>query len=1267
MAIIELKIHDLSLNGSKGGNGEQSDYTTLSILTNKKYNGKATVGNILTLMGESGSDNQYSFYITDFGFKKMMYEPTAINVRLDVYPVAQGREDVQWDPIDKDNLVNTFLNNKVALLSLEDEETADKDKKVIGDDYYIADVQPHYKPDSMYIILKIFSLDHMLTFKQDSRTFVGKKFFSEILEKALKDSALPWDAEKHITCKNNMKVLTYKGKDGKMTEHIFPFLVQYNESFQDMLIRTANRWGEFFFYENGTINVGYDATAEAIEKKDWQELTYCDIDDGIEVEYAEKFAAEAAYDDNVIASNVNKDPQEIKGQMGCDSDHDLDKWIMKQFPMFFSNTKNIPTWITNALFDNTYNLLVAKTHIGDLNDISNEKYFSKTTPAEQYGYETDPKKLNLFSELNSDFTEKRYRNILLKELQASKNAVVLDYDTTYPDLRLGQIIKVQNKEYLVTNVECRTEEKRLVVNKEQEVVPLDTTPTLLFKVKAISKITNWKNLDGKEEPDTFCPTIIPAGHIRTSGPQLATVTDADDPNNQNRVRIMFPAWQNVPETMDDKTKEASSPWIVYATSSASQGNGIFGRHYEGDQVIVNFAHGNVERPYIVGGLSMKGNKVPGEFLERDIVLTSPGGHALRIEDGSGAGLTAFLSGTILPGYELLTTWFPSLGGQDIFKLFGNDTLSKNSKGFEGGFQLTDKYGVYSITGSTDGRNVSVKSPWGDVNISAFTGISIEAPNGDISIKGKNVSIEAGNNLELISGTNVSYRKFKHGDSGLGTVGLSLAEIPLAAAKKLASKINIIDFSYLRSIAEVVFRPVEGALTVKSNRFLKLEAGKDECDYPAAAYTSQALKSKHAKDEKAIRKGIKTQASVVELISKVGVLAGEVDRKYRENYSNCINHYKLSPSSLMQTIGRYRYLAEGFDANDQIQICKTFQDMDNFMWANPPYQEITEDNLGFLDCFQIANANNVTNNTIATVTHRNQAIANLQSENEKKAAIINERKRARKEILKSAITLRKAICKFLDNRELKKEEIGKQIGWFVTSTVPENYRSAMEKAFSKSSLAKSFYYEALTEQQKSLNNPYTDAGLSEHRKVLKRMAAIAFLEALGFKDEWRKKVPVVVPNLVNNAIVAPAGGVAPAIPQPPAIPPAPILAVPKCPSTYDELVNRNVWHSYVDSLESIPRLDAAQYAVAKTALDALKGLVNADSIMDWHKTRIENSSWSNAKNGSILFAHNGTTYALNENIAEIEGAAKENLASLEDPDRKVYDFLNAIKESLKNLD
>jgi len=45
-----------------------------------------------------------------------------------------------------------------------------------------------------------------------------------------------------------------------------------------------------------------------------------------------------------------------------------------------------------------------------------------------------------------------------------------------------------------------------------------------------------------------------------------------------------------------------------------------------------------------------------------------------------------------------------------------------------------------------------------VNLNAFQGISIEAPNGDIEIKGKNVSIEASNRLSLSSGENIG-RKY----------------------------------------------------------------------------------------------------------------------------------------------------------------------------------------------------------------------------------------------------------------------------------------------------------------------------------------------------------------------------------------------------------------------------------------------------------------------------------------------------------------------------
>jgi len=1260
MAIIELKIHDIVVDG--GSANTKPKTTDVSIMTNKKYDDKVTAENVpssISLEGESEAVNKYALYITDFSFRKMMYEPTAIIVRIDVYPVGQGRAKANWDPIPKTILDKALLKKRVSLKSLVDENTKDENKKVIGSDYYIGEVQPHYKSGSMYMIVKIFSLDNLMTVKQDSKTFVAKKFCSEILEQELKNYPLPWDSQKHITCKNNMKVLAYEAKDKKKTEHIFPYLVQYNESFQDMAIRTANRWGEFFFYENGTINVGYDDTAKAIKKDDWKELTYCEIDDGLEVEIANKFAAEAAYDDNIIDSQVEKDPQKLKNQMGCGPKDGLDTWLMKQFPKFFSNTKTIPTWIGNTLFDNTYDLLVAKHNQGYLNEQSNSKYFSKKTPAEQYGYQDSPDKFNLFSELNSTYTENKYRNILLKELQASKNAIVLDYNTSYPDLKLGQIIEVNKKEYLVINVECNTKEKSLVINDKQEIVPLDTTPTLLFKVRAISKICNWKDKDGKAEPDMFYPTIIPAGHIRTSGPQLAIVSDADDPSNQNRVRILFPAWQEVPKgEMDAKAKEMSTPWIVYATSSASQGNGIFGRHYEGDQVIVNFAHGNVERPYIVGGLSMKGNKVPGGLFERDIVLTSPGGHALRIEDGSGAGLTAFLSGIIAPGYELLTTCFPSLSGGDIFKLFGNDTLTKNSKNFEGGFQLTDKYGIYTISGSTDGRNVSVKSPWGDVNISAFTGISIEAPNGDISIKGKNVSIEAGNNLELKSGTNVSYHKFKHGDTGGGSFGLSSAEVLLAATKKLASKFHMIDFSYLRSVAEVVFRPVEGALTVKSNRFLKLEAGKGECDYPVTAYKDKVLQEKEAKDTKTIRKGLKMKASIVELVSKVGVLAGEVDRRYIENYNACVNLYKMNNKGLRKVVRKYTYLAEGYNNNHDIKICKTLEELDKALWAKPPYnkKQITEETLGFEECFQVNNEQNVGMETTKEFASKNPAWESYPYFS-KRGAVITERKKARKEIVKAARELREAICKFLEDRELSKEVIGNEIGWFITTAVPSNYKSAMEKAFAKESLGDSFYYKDITDEQKTLQERYQEDELAPHRKALKRKAAIILLEELGFKDEWRK------PLKSEIKVIAPVG--VKGIPVPPPLQPE-VPKIAERPFKEEEVNNELMWNRYVNTISSVPKLDKAQYALAKTILDGLKGIVDVDTVSDWHKTRKENSSWSNAKNGGILFTSDGNTYALNQEISEIETAGKENLCSTDDPKDEVNNFLNALKKGLKQL-
>ena len=73
----------------------------------------------------------------------------------------------------------------------------------------------------------------------------------------------------------------------------------------------------------------------------------------------------------------------------------------------------------------------------------------------------------------------------------------------------------------------------------------------------------------------------------------------------------------------------------------------------------------------------------------------------------------------------------------------------------GGIEFTDEHGLYSISMSSDKRAISIDSPLGKVNISAFTGITISAPNGNVRIEGKNIDIVAGNNLSISSGNNIA--------------------------------------------------------------------------------------------------------------------------------------------------------------------------------------------------------------------------------------------------------------------------------------------------------------------------------------------------------------------------------------------------------------------------------------------------------------------------------------------------------------------------------
>lgn len=280
--------------------------------------------------------------------------------------------------------------------------------------------------------------------------------------------------------------------------------------------------------------------------------------------------------------------------------------------------------------------------------------------------------------------------------------------------------------------------------------------------------------------------------------------------------------------------EMASPWIRVSSPMATTGGGTFFKPNVGDEVLINYDSGNIERPYVVGSLFSKNVLAPDERINRtlgpnlhgnaSIAIVSPNGHGITFKDpGSGA---AFF-GSVYPGIGVIN---------DYGKLDWPHT-----KDVAGGIKIGDRYGLYSIDMSSDKRSVKISSSLGTVKIDAFTGITITAPNGDVKIEGKNVMIKAGNNLTLSSGTNTDNKsiidsKTKRGKTLDVFNFLVKEEIVERAFNDFVAP--FIDISLARTVLEVFLRPIEGTMLVKSKRYLKLEAGDGKAQIKSDRYSKK---------------------------------------------------------------------------------------------------------------------------------------------------------------------------------------------------------------------------------------------------------------------------------------------------------------------------------------------------------------------------------------------------------------------------------------------
>ncbi len=1245
MAKLTLTIYDIVTQEGTATNPEMKSDISLSIGdgdvegTISKEIPIKTLYPILTPLGKVlGRKVRIDFKLSlvDFSFQQKMYTPDELTAKIYVNYSSDSSGKEQMLKFYMDDLAQLFANKKVSL-TCSNIVDGKEESYIVGQDFYVHEVIPCKYPNKIYVTLRIYSPDKMLTLTQYSRCWTAKKLSANILKSELTNYKLPYDTDKCVQCDTTqMKHLL---KDSK--EHIFPYLVQYNESFYDMLCRTTNRWGEFMYYYDGKIHIGYDDDkGKAKEIVDgYKSISYYDCTSAQpKQENAGTFVCEAPYDNNVLNSTVKKDGAAkvfatIKNMADMDAGADY-YWLSKVGQVL---TNNKP--IMNFMFDTAVNDLLMwaqqEALVSQYNDKHNEAYFKKKKEHismldEQYS--NGNKTLNQFSEASPIVGAKDYAAILTGEMMAERNNIVIDYDTYAPNLHIGQLIKVDDKLYIVSGITAKSETiNTYKIENKTEVVVVPTTK-LVFYVNAI----------GMNEDKRFYPTMIPSGHIRTSGPQVAVVVDTDDPIMRNRVRVKYPwqltsvnpAYEKIVAS-DLKSHDVSdaTPWLIYASANGPAGAGVHGRHYLAEKVLVNYANNNVERPYVVGAVS---TATPKAVKIGSALLQAPNGEYIKVHEGTGKGATAFMA-NFTPGLSLAN------GFVDMPDIFGDSEMSKC---FEGGVDMGDRYGIWKISGSTDKRAINISSPWGTVSVNAFTGISINAPNGNISIKGKNVSIEAGNNLTLTSGTNIR-NKFAstYGDGAAFNILSFMYDVEAMVAKKLASMVeSVIDLSLIRSLIEVYWKPQEGALTIQSNRYLKLGAGGALPGYPDAAYLNpKKLEERDKKlTDKEIPQTLKMGPAMVHIINAVPKIVDKMIVNYKKSYTKCISKrdefvqaiINLSSCSNTQVIAK---------------ICSQYDTLKNKLW-DPQTKKIVEADLAFTDACKADSIDDVSDLAVMAFEHYDASNAKKYSKKSQDALknyILKRRVEYKADVVKKANELLESIAKL----RTEPQKLGDLTAYGIgprESDAPADYIKALQTAISAEKCKDSAMFKYAYNEQNAITDEradLTDEAIQDinfHRNALVRLIALNLIEGWGMEPKAIKFA------LDGDQIVE-----------------SEMAATPQKPASDADLENEAMWNLYVRSLQFTKPLSKST-----TLLDDVVEGLNLNNLNLATPFR-EYYSWANAKSGQILFG-TGSTYSMKTDgtISKLEthhNQGKITRALLSEKEQGAYDRLNeSVQLQLKQL-
>jgi uncharacterized protein involved in type VI secretion and phage assembly len=179
-----------------------------------------------------------------------------------------------------------------------------------------------------------------------------------------------------------------------------------------------------------------------------------------------------------------------------------------------------------------------------------------------------------------------------------------------PELRAGRLVEVKN-------LGRRLSGKYFVTATRHEYTAREGYVTTFFSA-------------GRRPTSLLAALETPAASPAT-GVASAIVTNVNDPDRLGRVKVSFP-WL-------DESHE--SHWVRVATPGAGAKRGLIVTPEVDDEVLVAFEHGDLSRPYVIGGLWNGKDKPPAEAVKGGKIqtrsLTTRAGHHITLYDDDGAG------------------------------------------------------------------------------------------------------------------------------------------------------------------------------------------------------------------------------------------------------------------------------------------------------------------------------------------------------------------------------------------------------------------------------------------------------------------------------------------------------------------------------------------------------------------------------------------------------------------------------------------------------